>query len=90
MERITRDTADGSAEHDLRALAEERVMRRRHFRIHLFAHLVTSLFLVLIWAITEYDNAGGLSQAGFDGDLDPRATRPGGGSVDGPSTEVPA
>ena len=43
----------------LRALAFERLKRRRNFRIHLAGHLLGSLFLTLVWAVTEYNNAGG-------------------------------
>jgi hypothetical protein len=50
---------DSSAERALRELAQERITRRRNFSHHLLAYVVTSLVLVSIWAITEYDNAGG-------------------------------
>jgi hypothetical protein len=42
-----------------RALALERIKRRRNFQIHLVAHLIGSLFLAVVWAVTEYHNAGG-------------------------------
>jgi len=43
----------------LRSLALDRIRRRRNFRVHLAAHLLGSLFLIVVWAITEYNNAGG-------------------------------
>jgi hypothetical protein len=43
----------------LRKLADQRITRRRKFRVHLVTHVITSLRVVLVWAITEYDNAGG-------------------------------
>ena len=46
-------------ESQLRALAFERLKRRRNFRIHLAGHVLGSLFLTLVWAVTEYNNAGG-------------------------------
>jgi 2TM domain len=46
-------------ESQLRALAFERLKRRRNFRIHLAGHLLGGLFLTLVWAVTEYNNAGG-------------------------------
>ena len=56
MQAIERHDADEQA---LRELAERRITRRRKFRVHVVAHVITSLCLLLVWAITEYDNAGG-------------------------------
>jgi hypothetical protein len=44
---------------DHRAIARDRIRRRRNFVTHLFAHVVGSLFLFVVWATTEYHNAGG-------------------------------
>ncbi len=44
---------------ELRALAIERIARRRRFELHVVAHVVASIFLIAVWAITEYHNAGG-------------------------------
>lgn len=44
---------------DLRRLALARIQGRRRFAVHLIAHVVGSIFLTLIWAVTEYHNAGG-------------------------------
>ncbi|HEX8863903.1 MAG TPA: hypothetical protein VGC06_33345 [Actinomycetes bacterium] len=43
---------------ELRALALDRIRRRRAFRTHVVATLVGSLFLSTVWAVTEYHNAG--------------------------------
>ena len=44
---------------ELRALALDRIRLRRAFRIHVAATVVGSLFLSIVWAVTEYHNAGG-------------------------------
>lgn len=44
---------------DLRAQAVERIKARRNFQIHALAHVVGSVFVFLVWATTEYHNAGG-------------------------------
>ena len=44
---------------DLRELAIERITRRRRFQLHAVAHVVGSIFLIIVWAVTEYHNAGG-------------------------------
>jgi hypothetical protein len=49
---------------DLRKLAADRIRRRRNFTTHVIAHCAATVFLVLVWAVTEYQNAGGW-QTGF-------------------------
>lgn len=44
---------------ELRSLAVQRIRRRRNFRAHVVVHLIGSLFLIVVWALTEYQNAGG-------------------------------
>jgi hypothetical protein len=44
---------------DAWTIARDRIRRRRNFVTHLIAHVVGSMFLILIWATTEYHNAGG-------------------------------
>jgi len=46
-------------EADLRSQAVERIKARRNFQIHVLAHAVGSVFVFLVWATTEYHNAGG-------------------------------
>jgi hypothetical protein len=43
----------------LRNLAVDRIRRRRNFVTHAVAHLAATVFLTLVWATTEYHNAGG-------------------------------
>jgi hypothetical protein len=44
---------------DLRSQALTRIRRRRNFQLHLLAHVILCLILILIWATSEYSNAGG-------------------------------
>jgi hypothetical protein len=44
---------------ELRELAIDRITRRRRFQLHAVAHVIGSLFLIAVWAVTEYHNAGG-------------------------------
>jgi 2TM domain len=44
---------------ELRSLALDRIRRRRNFVTHIVAYVVGSLALGIIWATTEYQNAGG-------------------------------
>jgi hypothetical protein len=44
---------------ELRSVAVERIRKRRNFWAHATVHLVGSVFLIAVWAMTEYRNAGG-------------------------------
>ena len=44
---------------DLWTIARDRIRHRRNFVTHLIAHVIGSVFLILVWATTEYHNAGG-------------------------------
>ena len=44
---------------ELRERAIERITRRRRFYVHAAAHVIGSVFLIVVWAVTEYHNAGG-------------------------------
>ena len=44
---------------ELRERAIERITRRRRFQLHAVAYVMGSLFLIVVWAVTEYHNAGG-------------------------------
>ncbi len=48
-----------SRQTELRELAIERIIRRRRFQLHVVAHVAGSIFLAIVWAVTEYHNAGG-------------------------------
>ena len=49
----------------VRALAIEQIQRRRRFQMRAFTAGVITAVLVVIWAITEYGNAGGWPTSGF-------------------------
>jgi hypothetical protein len=53
------ENSGGGPDRALLAQARERIRRRRNFRTHVVAQAIGSLFLVLVWAMTEYNNAGG-------------------------------
>ena len=55
----TRTIAVDERERELRRQALEKIRRLRHFRTHVFAYVVGNLFLAVVWATTEYHNAGG-------------------------------
>ena len=44
---------------ELRELALDWIRRRRNFVAHVIAHVTGTLILVVVWATTEYQNAGG-------------------------------
>jgi hypothetical protein len=56
MEMTARRTIDVD---ELRAVALDRIRRRRNFVAHVVAYLIGSLTLAIVWATTEYQNAGG-------------------------------
>ncbi len=55
-------SSDGSPD---RRQAILRIKRRRHFHIELVVSGIGMVLLVLIWATTEYHNAGGWPTQGF-------------------------
>lgn len=58
-------TTGGSSEDELRAQAVKQVERVRAFKLHLAASFLGMLLLAVIWAISEYHNAGGWPSDGF-------------------------
>jgi hypothetical protein len=52
-------------EQRVRELAVEHIGRKRRFRMRAFSAAVVGIVLVIIWAITEYNNAGGWPTSGF-------------------------
>jgi len=50
---------------ELRELAVKQIERKRRFEMRAFAAAVLSAFLVVIWAVSEYNNAGGWPTNGF-------------------------
>jgi hypothetical protein len=53
------------SEDEARRGAIKQIGRRRRFRIEVVSSLIGMIILVLIWAIAEYQNAGGWPTHGF-------------------------
>jgi len=49
----------------VRKLAVEQIERKRRFHMRAFGAVAVAVLLVIIWAITEYHNAGGWPTSGF-------------------------
>ena len=58
-------TGEDQEDQGIRALAVKRIERRRRFRMRGFSAAAGSIVLAIIWAITEYNNAGGWPTEGF-------------------------
>ena len=43
----------------------KRIRRRRRFRMRAFSYAITALVVTIIWATSEYNNAGGWPSDGF-------------------------
>jgi hypothetical protein len=52
-------------ERQLRELAVKQIERKRRFRMHAFSAVAGTVVLVIIWGISEYNNAGGWPTNGF-------------------------
>jgi hypothetical protein len=50
---------------EVRELAVKQIERKRRFEMRAFAAGVLSAFLVVVWAVSEYNNAGGWPTNGF-------------------------
>ena len=60
------DSSPGTAsEQGVREFAVKQIVRKRRFRMRAFGAAAVSVVLVIIWAITEYNNAGGWPTSGF-------------------------
>jgi 2TM domain len=44
---------------ELRSVALDRIKRRRNFVTHVVAYVIGNLALTIVWAMSEYQNAGG-------------------------------
>jgi protein-S-isoprenylcysteine O-methyltransferase Ste14 len=62
---VVQAMAPPEAAQRVRERAVEQIERRRHFRMRVFSAAIASLVLVVVWAITEYNNAGGWPTEGF-------------------------
>lgn len=52
-------------EQQLRELAVKQLERKRRFGMHAVSYAAVCVVLIVIWAITEYHNAGGWPTSGF-------------------------
>ena len=50
---------------EVRELAVKQIERKRRFEMRAFAAAVLRVFLVVVWAVSEYNNAGGWPTNGF-------------------------
>jgi protein-S-isoprenylcysteine O-methyltransferase Ste14 len=50
---------------EVRELAVKQIERKRRFEMRAFAAAVLGAFLVVVWAVSEYNNAGGWPTNGF-------------------------
>jgi protein-S-isoprenylcysteine O-methyltransferase Ste14 len=50
---------------EVRELAVKQIERKRKFEMRAFAAAVLGAFLVVVWAVSEYNNAGGWPTNGF-------------------------
>ena len=52
-------------EQQVRGLAVKQIEQKRHFHARALTAAAVSVLLVIIWALTEYNNAGGWPTSGF-------------------------
>jgi hypothetical protein len=52
-------------EQQVRALAVKQIERKRHSHMRALTAAAVSVLLVIIWAVAEYNNAGGWPTSGF-------------------------
>jgi hypothetical protein len=50
---------------EVRELAVKQIERKRRFQMRAFGAAVLAVFLVVVWAVSEYNNAGGWPTNGF-------------------------
>ena len=58
-------SVEGRGDAEVRELAVKQIERKRRFEMRAFAAAVLSAFLVVVWAVSEYNNAGGWPTNGF-------------------------
>jgi protein-S-isoprenylcysteine O-methyltransferase Ste14 len=62
---VSESSAPERGDAEVRELAVKQVERKRKFQMRAFAAAVVSAFLVVVWAVSEYNNAGGWPSNGF-------------------------
>lgn len=63
-ERLT-EPSPVEGEEAVRQRAIQQIQRRRHFHVEIAASALGMAVLVLVWALSEYHNAGGWPTGGF-------------------------
>jgi hypothetical protein len=58
-------SSSGSGNYPVRELAIQQIKRKRAFQRLAVGFAAASVFLVVVWAVTEYSNAGGWPTDGF-------------------------
>jgi protein-S-isoprenylcysteine O-methyltransferase Ste14 len=58
-------TSPSETEDKLRAMAVKQIERRRAFHVRALIAAAVAVLLVVIWAVSEYNNAGGWPTNGF-------------------------
>jgi protein-S-isoprenylcysteine O-methyltransferase Ste14 len=62
---VIESTASERDDAEVRELAVKQIERKRRFEMRAFAAAVVCAFLVVVWAVSEYNNAGGWPTNGF-------------------------
>ncbi|HYB25906.1 MAG TPA: 2TM domain-containing protein [Solirubrobacteraceae bacterium] len=62
---VVESSVASSDEAPVRELAVKQIERKRHFEMRAFGAGVVAVFLVVVWAVAEYNNAGGWPTNGF-------------------------
>ncbi len=59
------EVIDESDEQQVREMAIKQIEQERRFHKHVVSYVVVSILLVIVWAISEYNNASGWPTDGF-------------------------
>jgi protein-S-isoprenylcysteine O-methyltransferase Ste14 len=62
---VIESSVPGLGDAEVRELAVKQIERKRRFEMRAFAAAVLCTFLVVVWAVSEYNNAGGWPTNGF-------------------------
>lgn len=65
IERLESSASTATTDEVARRLAIKQIERRRHLHVELVVSAIGMGVLVLIWALSEYHNAGGWPSGGF-------------------------
>jgi len=59
------EVIDESDEQQVREMAIKQIEQERRFHKHVVSYVMVSILLVIVWAISEYNNANGWPTDGF-------------------------